>query len=262
MARVALDEPNLTSDTASFISSDTGGGLLEDVWGWLKDLDYGTVPAWLTGFSLLLAFQIFLRDRRSADRSQVDQIGVWLKLEYERVAPEGARVENGKFTRFVRNGSALPVEIVQIAFDIHTRWMVRDLAQWRDELPVWDVKPGTGVVQMYSGRVRVAPEETWDSGPQEVNFAHLAPEHADQLDLIEGLSYEIRWVLMVDNAGRRWEMRPMVGGAARRIRWWSRRRHDYPVEWKNKVTYGLAVQYHKLRGGMQALIQKATSKGS
>jgi hypothetical protein len=154
------------------------------------------------------------------------------------------------------------LKFVQIAFDIHTRWSVRDLAQWRDELPVWEIKSGIGIVQMYSLRVRVPPEETWDSGPQEVNFAHLAPEHADQIDLIEGMSYEIRWVLLVDNAGRRWEMRPMAGGSARRIRWWSRRRHDYPMEWKNRVAYGLVVQWHKLRTRTQAMIRKVKPKSS
>jgi len=68
---------------------------LEDVWGWLKSLDYGSVPAWIGALSLLLAFRIFVGDRRSADRSQADQVGVWLKLEYERAAPEDPRIETG-----------------------------------------------------------------------------------------------------------------------------------------------------------------------
>ena len=69
--------------------------MLEDVWGWLKSLDYGSVPAWIGALSLLLAFRIFVGDRRSADRSQADQVGVWLKLEYERAAPEDPRIETG-----------------------------------------------------------------------------------------------------------------------------------------------------------------------
>jgi hypothetical protein len=219
----------------------------------MTDLDYGTVPGWLAGFSLLLAFRIFRLDRRAAERAQVDLIGVWLELKYERAAPTDARrVETGTFTRFVRNGSATPVEVVQIAFSIRTKWMVRDLAQWRKALQVWEIKPGTGNLQMYSGHVRVPPGETWDSGPQEVNFAHLAPEHADQIDISDGLSYEIRWVLLIDNSGKRWEIRPMAGGPARRIMWWSRRRRDYPIEWKNRATFWLAVQYHKLRARMRA----------
>jgi hypothetical protein len=227
--------------------------LFENIWKWIEDLDYGTVPGWLGGLSLLLALYIFRLDRRATERAQVDLIGVWLNLEYERAAPvDASRVETGSFTRFVRNSSASPVEIVQIAFNIRTRWMVRDLAQWRDDLGIWTDTPGTGTVQMYSGRVRIPPGETWESGPQAVNFAHLAPEHADQIALTDGLSYEIRWVLLIDNSGRRWEIRPMAGGPARRIRWWSRRRGDYPVEWKNKATFWLAVQYHKLRTRMRA----------
>jgi len=236
--------------------------LFENIRAWIDDLDYGTVPGWLAAFSILLAFYIFRLDRRATERTQVDLIGVWLKLDYERVLPiEAARVETGRFTRFVRNGSALPVEIVQIAFSIHTRWMVRDLVQWRDDVPVWAVKPGTGSVQMYSGRVRVPPAETWDSGSQEVNLAHLAPEHADQIDPIDGLSYELHWVLLIDNSGRRWEIRPMTGGPARCITWWSRRRRDYPVEWKNRVMHGLAVQYPRSLGArIRALIRKVKSR--
>jgi hypothetical protein len=206
----------------------------------MTDLDFGTVPGWLAAFSLLLAFYIFRRDRRTSERAQVDLIGVWLEVDYDRATPtETPRVETGRFTRFVRNGSALPVEISQIAFSIHTKWMVRDIEQWRDELGVWATKPGTGALKMYGGPVRVPPGETWNSGPQEVNFAHLIPEHADQLDFVDGMSYEIHWVLLIDNGGRRWEVRPMAGGSARRITWWSRRRRDYPVEWKNSATFWL-----------------------
>jgi hypothetical protein len=227
--------------------------LFKSAWDWITDLDYGSVPGWLAGFSLLLAFRIFRLDRRAAERAQVDLIGVWLHLDYERAAPiEAKRVETGKYTLFVRNSSATPVEVVQVACRICTKWMVRDLAQWREDLPIWDIKPGTGNFQMYTGPVRVPPGETWDSGPHEFNFAHLAPEHADQIDLSEGLSYEIRWVLLIDSSGRRWEVRPMAGGPARPITWWSRRRRDYPVKWKNRATYWLAVQYHKLRARMQA----------
>jgi hypothetical protein len=95
--------------------------LFENVRTWIADLDYGNVPGWIAAFSLLLAFRIFRLDRRATERTQVDLIGVWFKVDYERTfSPEAARVETGKFIRFVRNASALPVEIVQIAFSIHT----------------------------------------------------------------------------------------------------------------------------------------------
>jgi len=243
-----FDPPLKLAETGVFElngQSDGSRHLLEHVLAWVTSLDYGTVPAWAGAASLLLAYRIFQRDRLARERAQVDLVGFWLTVEHERRSPADPRVEAGTFTRYVRNGSALPIQIMYMAFEIHTRWMVRDLAQWRDELPIWTPTPGTDVVRMYGGKVRVAPEDTWsDSSPQEVNVGHLAPEHADQLDFIEGLSYRIRWVLLIDNAGRRWEVRPEMGGPARRIRWWSRRRRDYPVEWKNPVTFGLAVRMH------------------
>jgi hypothetical protein len=43
----------------------------------IKDLDWGSVPAWLGAGSLLLAFVVFLRNRGNAERAQVDLIGAW-----------------------------------------------------------------------------------------------------------------------------------------------------------------------------------------
>jgi hypothetical protein len=45
-------------------------------WDW-KDVDLGSLPAWLGAFSLLLAYRIFRTDRTNAERAQVDLIGAW-----------------------------------------------------------------------------------------------------------------------------------------------------------------------------------------
>ncbi|MFI5840348.1 hypothetical protein ACIA8K_11645 [Catenuloplanes sp. NPDC051500] len=198
---------------------------------WLGQLDYGTVPAWLGALSLLLAYRIFHRDRISSDRAQVDLVGFWAVPSWDRRSPMDAMVETCEIERFVRNGSQLPVDVHQVAFDVRTQWCVRDLEQWSDDFPVWEIKEGTDLLRYFQGLVRVPPEETYELGAQPINVAHLAPAHAGQLDPLIGLSYEVRWMLISDNAGRRWEVRP--GRSTRRIRWFSRRRAGYPANWHN-----------------------------
>lgn len=212
---------------------------------WLRDLDYGSVPAWLGAGSLLLAYRIFLRDRTATQRSQIDLLGVWMQVQWERRLPDGPIVDELQISKFIRNGSELPVDVVQVAYDITTRWWVRDLAQWRDDFPVWMPSPGTGHVRFYQEHIRVPPDETWRSVAEPVNVAHLAPEHADQIDLIKGGHYEIRWVLIADNAGRRWEVRP--GRTARRLRWYSRRKRDYPHDWQHRHSIALRRLPHWIR---------------
>jgi hypothetical protein len=72
-------------------------------------VDWGNVPAWLGAGSLLLAFTIFIRDRRNSDRLQVDRVGVWFTETYERRMPgvgeDQGRVEEADIQVHVRNAS-------------------------------------------------------------------------------------------------------------------------------------------------------------
>ena len=191
----------------------------------LLDLDWGSVPAWLGAGSLLLAFRIFWRDRSNAERSQVDLVGAWGTTEYERRSPDAPeRIEQVTVHLFIRNASELPVEVAQLACDLETRWLVPD-----GELayrPVAGVQPH----RCFIDRIVVAPQYTWD-GSYDFNIEHLAPENAVQLDLIRGVVAVIRWLLIIDNAGRKWEVRPGSGTRARRVRWYSRREEYQPAWW-------------------------------
>jgi hypothetical protein len=203
------------------------------------DLDMGTVPAWFGGLSLILAFVVFARDRNSAERKDVDLIGTWWETEYERRAPNDktGRVEKGSVRLTIKNAGNLPVDIFQLAIETSTKWAVRDLDQWEREPDgsysegpgVWTVKPGKQTQKHFLGPLRPPPQDRVDHS-FEVNVAHMAPEHADQLHLFEGIRCKILWMLIVDNAGRRWEVRPGVGRRARRVRWFSRRREYQPPE--------------------------------
>ena len=64
--------------------------------------------------------------RRSC--AQVDRIGVWFTETYERRFPglsqDQDRVEEAGVEVHVRNASDLPVDVVQLAYEVRTRWMV------------------------------------------------------------------------------------------------------------------------------------------
>jgi hypothetical protein len=182
----------------------------------MPHVDLGTIPSWLGAGSLLLAFVIFTRDRGNTDRAQVDRIGVWFTETYERrfpgVGEDQSRVEEATIEVHVRNASDLPVQVVQLAYEVRTKWMVPD--QPDSPLPAYIVTTGDGCVKQFLNDFRVPPGETLDlSSP--VNVAHLAPEGAVQLSAIQGVTAAATRLLAVDNVGRRWIVRPRKGRATR-----------------------------------------------
>jgi len=192
----------------------------------------------LTALSLTLAFTIFVRDRRNDDRQQADLVGIWATPRFDHVAPwKRPRIDDVTIDLIVRNASELPVEVVQVACNISTRWAVPDYASWRKDdegqptFPgVWSIKEGISDDRFYIEPGRVPPQNSWTHSG-EFNIEHIAPQNDCQLDLIRGVTCNVSWALVVDNAGRRWELRPGRGGRAKRIRWYSRRREHQPRQW-------------------------------
>src|SRR5712692_4417135 len=91
----------------------------------MNSVNWGDVPAWagafLTSSSLILAFYILLRDRRTNERSQVERIGVWATappLELIQSRNEGSGDADAQLpvestlTVFARNESSLPATIL------------------------------------------------------------------------------------------------------------------------------------------------------
>jgi hypothetical protein len=195
-------------------------------------VDLGTVPSWLGAGSLLLAFVIFFRDRGNSDRTQVDRLGTWFTEKYERRVPglskDQGRVEEAAIEVHVRNASDLPLHVVQLAYEVRTAWMIP--VEPAGPVPVHVRAAGNGVVQQFLNDFRVPPGETLNmSFP--VNVAHLAPEEAVQLWMERGVTAVASWLLVIDNVGRRWVVRPREG-RARRWRWWRRERNEYwPRKW-------------------------------
>jgi len=134
-------------------------------WEW-KDVDLGSLPAWLGAFSLLLAYRIFRNDRTNAERAQVDLIGAWAEpaSTWREISAYEVRTQP-----YIRNSSELPVEVKMLAYEIHTTWLVGD---------VHIETAGSPVVKQFLYDVSVPPQQTWDNAgtPAPANVAHTAPE--------------------------------------------------------------------------------------
>jgi hypothetical protein len=210
----------------------------------------GNVPSWLGAGSLLLAFRIFLRDRNRSDRRQVDAVGIWGDIDREPVFPGQPRNDDIKVQLHIRNATDLPVEVHLLAFTFQTRWVVPSFG---DELgpgpQVREEVPGKTDTPRFTGPLGIAPQKTWDGQWITVNLTHTAP--ADSASLVfttDGTKCVIKYALVVDNAGRRWEARQRQGKPAKRIRWYSRSGDYYPVEWQNALGRRFRILKSKAKG--------------
>ena len=204
--------------------------------------DWGNVPAWIGAVSLLLAFRIFLRDRSKADRAQVDAVGVWWEIDGKPSFPGGQRVDDIQIRTMVRNASDLPIEAMQIAWTVKTKWAVPDLTQalFPKTDPyypgVYEVRDGLNDSMRFLGPAKIPPQKTLEGQWQTINLTHTAPgKEAWLVPTSEGLECVIVYGLFTDNAGRRWETRHQKGEQARRVRWYSRSGPYYPVSWQNRI---------------------------
>jgi hypothetical protein len=134
----------------------------------LGDVDWGSLPAWAGAASLLLALWIVYRDHKNAERAQVDLVGAWAEIEHHPRSPD----EAASVRLYIRNASQLPIEVVQLAFEVHGRWRVPSgPLSWR---LVAGVNPRRHFVEA-EDLGSVAPEETW-SNSYPVNVADTIPE--------------------------------------------------------------------------------------
>jgi hypothetical protein len=83
--------------------------------------------------------------------------------------------------------------------------------------------------------------------------AHTRPDGAAGLDTWRSIWCEVSWLLVVDNAGRRWELRPAKGRRAKRIRWYHRPREYQPLDWFSPPVRRLVMMRSKVRAGWEKL---------
>jgi hypothetical protein len=191
--------------------------------------DWGSVPAWLGAGSLLLAFRIFLKDRANADRRQVDNVGAWCELhhlpppdsgQHGSPPPTDDRQQDSplRIKLFLRNGNKLPIQVARTASRVRTPRLDSASAELgRVRTVRWPL-------------VSVAPLATWES--ETVAIPIIEEEQRAWLDRRDEAACWILWTLVIDNSGRVWETRHVKGRQARRVRWWSKRRQEYPLAWR------------------------------
>lgn len=221
-------------------------------------LDWGNVPSWLAAGSLLLAFRIFLRDRSNNVRSQVDKLGVWLDISTDSNLKSQASV-----TWHFHNSSDSPVRIVQWAARIDTIWQVKPsdeppddddgievpgagIGTDSDENEFWRLSTGKRFKEMWEELepALVIPPNTSSEYIMYVTLTDMRPKRAIELYwwpvaigrpvVHRGLSAKTLWCLVIDNAGRRWEISPGGTGLAKYVGMLSKRRGEYPVSWQRR----------------------------
>ena len=93
-------------------------------------------------------------------------------------------------------------------------------------------RAGTAPYRAFQDDLGTVPPGETRSLPFPVNVAHLAPPDAVQLGLTDGVTPFVDWLLVVDNAGRKWEVRPETGRRAKQVRRRWRRSDEYmPHQW-------------------------------
>ena len=195
-----------------------------------KDVEWGTVPAWVAAGSLLLAFRIFLRDRSAGERSQVEQVAAWASVEGEPQAVPGyPDLMKASLRLKVKNASDLPVHIVDFTWEsrLHTR---------DDDAHVGAFFGHNPNEQLHTGYRVLGPEETWTvKGEFFALWWKPAPPNEDRIPLTFDLL--ITKVLLVDAAGRKWIVLP-TKGSPKKVLWFNffkRRAFTKAMEGPNKM---------------------------
>lgn len=183
----------------------------------LRHLDWGSVPAWFGGISFLLAFRIFLRDRALSERGQVNQLGVW--SDEGRGSPHSAVC--GRAVLTVKNASNLPIRVSRIRYQSFPIW-ARDLPEHSGPVANVQAIERGEVARPDTLGLGVIPPESEQVHEVLPHFEYLCPDvNVWALPADRHMRIEVIEILAVDNANRRWIIRPKKGGLARRCRWYS-----------------------------------------
>jgi hypothetical protein len=171
----------------------------------------GSVPDWFGGISLLLAFAIFAGDRRTRDRAQVDQVGLWFDNPGWTL---GAAPEiTANLT--IRNTSQLPVTINEVAYEITPTWM--GIPDGRGGIRSAEAPP------MVGSRGFSAPLPPGENWPIEIK---VSPHNGFGASGLGQVRCTVAEAQLIDNAGRTWLVRGN-GHPARPYTWVFARRRQF-----------------------------------
>jgi hypothetical protein len=227
----------------------------------LSLIQWGTVPSWFTVGSLLLALRIVLRDRKSSERAQVHSLGIWSEIDGTPSLPGGTRNDQIMFRFLFKNSSELPLEVAQVAWSFNTVWGIRepdlvacDNHEVKASIEVRRYVPGKKDTRRYLTEMQIPPGQEKPTSWWPIILAETAPEDDAILSFLSGgIKEVIDYMLVIDNSGRRWKVRPRKSKPAKRIRWYSWSLPNYPPEWQNPIWRRMRTSKAKAK----ALVKKA-----
>lgn len=216
----------------------------------LTAFDWGNVPAYFGGLSLLLALRIFQRERTAKERSQVEQVGIWVSVRLSREH----HFPSVFLTSHIKNASNLPVTVHYIHYEIITEWSKR---VGEETLHVTRGKR-TSEVGVGVGLVPPGSQEDHGEGIG-LGVDDHSPGPGYEPDSPRPARAIIRYALVTDNAGRRWSVRPNRD-TAKRVRWYSMlgaRQRAGGHAWSRPIDYFIAwVRRAKLTALKPSVIRK------
>ncbi len=192
-------------------------------------LDWGTVPAWFSGGSVLLAVLVYLRDRREKRLEQVECIGYWGDFTDKDWKVEAFGETQNLVVLAPRmtltNTGSLPMKIARVEYTMHYRWLVPH-------------EQGGGPGPWSEGKSCLAKGAWGDatippSGEIKPYTPGISVERPEKGAVIDHLGRRLAFdeILVVDGKGRRWQIRPEKGTSWKRFH----RYHMYLKLWRDPV---------------------------
>jgi hypothetical protein len=173
---------------------------------WLHWLKLGTVPDWFAGPALFMTLLIFRKDRRTAERAQVDLVGIWVKHVSRNSDSDPAVTLH----YCASNTSSLPVYLQTLLLYGHVSWKSKEGADVRRQFRVApSAMSSTPWGSLHEAGGPIEPGDKW-SGTFGIDLA--VPDDAQSF---RGQA-SVYGATVMDNAGREWIIRPHMGYAKRR----------------------------------------------
>ena len=187
----------------------------------LPDLDpawWGSVPAWLGAGSLILAYTVFRRDRVNAERRQVDPPALGQPRSTSDAFLEPHEWRSAKSSGTFAMQASCPFALGRL------RTGLRPPGWWRTKSSRCP-KVVHGCPNRARGRI-ARSRKTWTRCPPERRTTSRSPStwhiwphrsRSSWRTRADGVTPRVDWLLVVDNAGRKWEVRPETGRSAKRV---------------------------------------------
>ncbi|MET8997092.1 hypothetical protein [Amycolatopsis sp. NPDC004169] len=175
-------------------------------------LDWGNVPSWFSAASFSAAAYVIIRDRAHKKRSQIDSVGLWGEIEFEKSAPSDTPSTRIIPTLHVKNASKLPVYLVAGEYELSGQLRRKGSAsEYGPTNPVMEPFPLS--VDGRLGHSVIPPGEM----VRIEGVSKVIEGHYDSIkvnsdgDRVANLEVIIKRISVRDNSGTTWKLIPRTG---------------------------------------------------